>query len=384
MSSIPVSPLFSLDYKSDGRPRARSFQTRRTTRTTRSAALTNENATARPTRTAAARTKPPSKDAGAAGASRATGTTAASRAKAAAAAAAAAAPPPGKADGKAEGKVDATAPKRKREALGEVAVVNGKNKPAAPAAGKGKGKDVAPVLEKAEKKVFDGVVLKAKVSASTVIVGSSSAVPAPTAAAARSFRFGAAAAAAPSTRRATRSTIAVAKDEPDVPEAPAPAERAVLEDVKEEAEDYAEPELRKSDHMEIDAPAARRASARKPASARRAPARGRKPAPVPEADEEDAEDHRKPKKPRTSSEAGDLERRQVEDALVVAADEEETAFVARRELVLGEVEHDPNGPDWDDLDEEDKDDPQMVSEYVIEIFEYLKDVEVSVGFCGAR
>ena len=32
--------------------------------------------------------------------------------------------------------------------------------------------------------------------------------------------------------------------------------------------------------------------------------------------------------------------------------------------------------DWDDLDRDDNDDPLMVSEYVVEIFNYLKEVEV--------
>ena len=32
--------------------------------------------------------------------------------------------------------------------------------------------------------------------------------------------------------------------------------------------------------------------------------------------------------------------------------------------------------DWDDLDAEDEDDPLMVSEYVVDIFNYLKKVEV--------
>jgi G2/mitotic-specific cyclin 1/2 len=41
-----------------------------------------------------------------------------------------------------------------------------------------------------------------------------------------------------------------------------------------------------------------------------------------------------------------------------------------------EAEADPNGPDWEDLDAEDVDDPMMVSEYVTEIFDYLKVVEV--------
>jgi len=32
--------------------------------------------------------------------------------------------------------------------------------------------------------------------------------------------------------------------------------------------------------------------------------------------------------------------------------------------------------DWDDLDAEDAEDPLMVSEYVVEIFEYMKNLEV--------
>lgn len=37
---------------------------------------------------------------------------------------------------------------------------------------------------------------------------------------------------------------------------------------------------------------------------------------------------------------------------------------------------------WDDLDADDLDDPVMVSEYVVEIFEYLKVLEVSSSVCG--
>jgi len=40
-------------------------------------------------------------------------------------------------------------------------------------------------------------------------------------------------------------------------------------------------------------------------------------------------------------------------------------------------EADPDGDQWDDLDAEDADDPLMVSDYVTEIFAYLKEVEVS-------
>jgi len=91
--------------------------------------------------------------------------------------------------------------------------------------------------------------------------------------------------------------------------------------------------------------------------------------PVDEVDEE--ESRRVVKKRRTSS---DLP--------------EEARIVAR--IPPGEVEHpvvhpkrsttpeaDPDGDQWDDLDAEDADDPLMVSEYVDEIFSYLKVIEVS-------
>ena len=40
------------------------------------------------------------------------------------------------------------------------------------------------------------------------------------------------------------------------------------------------------------------------------------------------------------------------------------------------MEADPKGAEWEDLDAEDTDDPMMVSEYVNDIFEYLKAVKV--------
>ena len=43
-----------------------------------------------------------------------------------------------------------------------------------------------------------------------------------------------------------------------------------------------------------------------------------------------------------------------------------------------EPEADPNGTEWDDLDADDGDDPLMVSEYVMEIFNY-KNVEVAIN-----
>ncbi|PCH44885.1 hypothetical protein WOLCODRAFT_139305 [Wolfiporia cocos MD-104 SS10] len=75
--------------------------------------------------------------------------------------------------------------------------------------------------------------------------------------------------------------------------------------------------------------------------------------------EEDEEENRAFKKRRTSSEVP-------EEA------------VAEAEEVVGRAatpEVDPQRSHWDDLDAEDADDPLMVSEYVVEIFEYLKEVE---------
>lgn len=68
-----------------------------------------------------------------------------------------------------------------------------------------------------------------------------------------------------------------------------------------------------------------------------------------------------------------------------SSDIPEEALVAETEVdeVVDEVaqEADPFGDQWDDLDAEDNDDPLMVSEYVVEIFAYLKQVEVCDRVC---
>ncbi|GBE87395.1 hypothetical protein SCP_1100710 [Sparassis crispa] len=79
-------------------------------------------------------------------------------------------------------------------------------------------------------------------------------------------------------------------------------------------------------------------------------------------EDEDEEAGRVFKKRRTSSDAPE------EAALHALEVEEAVRFVS-------EPEADPNGKEWKDLDAEDEDDPLMVSEYVAEIFEYLKQVE---------
>jgi hypothetical protein len=76
--------------------------------------------------------------------------------------------------------------------------------------------------------------------------------------------------------------------------------------------------------------------------------------------EDEAESSRVFKKRRTSS-----------DAPEEAEDERPWA-----KYIDDEPEADPNGDQWEDLDEEDADDPLMVSEYVNDIFNYFKSIEV--------
>ncbi|KAA1476587.1 A/B/D/E cyclin [Dentipellis sp. KUC8613] len=104
------------------------------------------------------------------------------------------------------------------------------------------------------------------------------------------------------------------------------------------------------------------------ATRRRVSARSKAEAP----EEDEAEARRVFKKRRTSSEAPEEYEQQDEEF-----EEHETIEVLdeHREVLRVEDEADPNGNTWDDLDEEDQDDPLMVSEYVVEIFEYLKVVE---------
>lgn len=98
-----------------------------------------------------------------------------------------------------------------------------------------------------------------------------------------------------------------------------------------------------------------------------------------ERDEMEVEANRVFKKRRTSSEVPEDQKENGKEH-VKAGDQ--VCDIAERELqkhlqdIGGEVEADPNGPDWEDLDTEDADDPMMVSEYVTEIFDYLKVVEV--------
>lgn len=82
------------------------------------------------------------------------------------------------------------------------------------------------------------------------------------------------------------------------------------------------------------------------------------------------EDDRVFKKRRTSSDVPDD---------VKSFDEQDQHEVAQA-LELGvesEPEANPDGDDWEDLDADDADDPLMVSEYVVEIFHYMKQIELT-------
>lgn len=106
-------------------------------------------------------------------------------------------------------------------------------------------------------------------------------------------------------------------------------------------------------------------------------------------EDDDEEADRVYKKRRTSSEAPEEHHHQVEArSSVTQIVDEEAAIRAEQEAVAElsmhveqiqrEEEADPFGDEWQDLDAEDAQDPLMVSEYVNEIFEYLKEVEVSI------
>ncbi|KAG6816430.1 hypothetical protein H0H87_006092 [Tephrocybe sp. NHM501043] len=296
-----------------------NIPTRRVTRTTRTAtAKDTENANARPLRITT-RAKPSSlasATAAVSGASRATAGTAASR---------------GKINAENKEKGDAVAGKRKREALGEVTSMLANNKPVA-----SKGK------EKENAKKFDGVVIKTKAPVSRRTV--------------------------PNTRQNTRSTPSAA------------AKPVVFEEVKEEeikvSDDNAmvvdqPPQIpsitvRKSlvskEKITIRPDAQRRTSLRNAMSQRQG---------------EDAESSRVFKKRRTSSEAPEEDPAAAEEAHQLNEELAAARLAAEIEAYAEEPEADPEGSQWDDLDADDADEPGMISEYVVDIFNYLKQIEIT-------
>lgn len=225
-----------------------------------------------------------------------------------------------------DAKADLAAGKRKREALGEVTSLVTNNKGKGKAAGvKEKEKESGELKEK-----FDGVVIKTKATTTTTslrpptrIIGST-------------------------LKRVTRTTVT--------------AQTQALDNVVEVPDE---------DAMAVDdqpAVASRRVSARSAGSSRRVQVREQ---------EDDAEATRVFKKRRTSSEAPVSEAQMFEEELRRNSD----IGAADLEVFANEVrEADPEGDEWDDLDAEDADDPLMVSEYVVEIFKYMKEMEVYSPF----
>ena len=310
-----------------------SSQTRRVTRTAgRTTVLRDkENATARQGRTAASRAKPPSTQSAAdkpenakpPGVARATASTAATRAKSVGPAG------PSKAD-------PAPQIKRKREALGDVPKPpENRAKPANAGPGPTDLKGKERVKEIKEK--FEGVVLKQTTTTTlrkplrTVVDSTTTSTTVTT---------------------TTRRTRDVGR-----------SQGQSLQPLREDDEDA----------MAVDPqphiapiPSPKRFVAAREAVRSGIPAKSHVPKRISktakaEVDEEEA--NRVTKKRRTSSEPPEAHEIEVEEL------EQET-------LPVEEAEADPDGDNWDDLDAEDADDPLMVSEYVVEIFEYLKEVEV--------
>lgn len=249
--------------------------------------------------------------------------------------------------------------KRKRSTLGEVTV----NKPKARGlmADKAKSKEDASAAPAPPSK-FAGVVIKTKTASTTALPQSR-----------QSLRLVAASGVAaapqpvPAPKRATRSSAANhtttgAKDKPKA--------NLHVDAMAIDPPDLHIPPHRVNGHS------------RKPSSS---VANSRQAAAVPviqevrERDDMEVEANRVFKKRRTSSEAPEDPK---EDVKEQAEADDQIPDIAERELqkhlqdIEREAEADPNGTDWEDLDAEDADDPMMVSEYVNEIFDYLKVVEV--------
>lgn len=218
----------------------------------------------------------------------------------------------------ADAKADTAAGKRKREALGEVTSLVTNNK--------GKGKAVA-VKEKdvghPTKEKFDGVVIKTTKSITTT-----------------------------TTVRPPGKPLSSSKR----PVSKAVVQAPVLAEVVEDEDAMAIDE-----HHAIN----RRTSTRSAGgTSRRA---------IAEVEEDEEEASRVTKKPRPSSEAPPSAAQIFEDKLQQVSDAASADFLAINEE---DPEADPEGDDWTDLDAEDADDPLMVSEYVVEIFKYMKEIEV--------
>jgi len=324
------------------------FQTRRPTRTTRTTVFKDENANANPRSRVVTRSKPPSSSNLTTQPSvptRLAAPTVSTRTK-----------PLAK-----DAQLDnlAAQGKRKRSTLGEVTV----NKPKARGvtADKAKLKGDASAAPAPPSK-FAGVVIKAKPASTTALPQSR-----------QSLRLVAAAGAvaapqhAPAPKRATRSSAA---NHTSTGAKVGPKANLHVDAMAIDPPDLHIPPHRVNGHS------------RKPSSS---VANSRQAAPVQviqevrERDDVEVEANRVFKKRRTSSEAPEDPK---EDVKEQAEAGDQIPDIAEKELqkhlqdIEREAEADPNGIDWEDLDAEDADDPMMVSEYVNEIFDYLKVVEV--------
>lgn len=250
-------------------------------------------------------------------------TTVASRAKALAAAAAS------------DAKADPQAGKRKREALGEVAVAGNRPIGAGMAGAKGK-----------EKEVFDGVVMKAK--------GSVVRQPLRTIAT-----------RVPPVKKT--SVEVEVKKEPKKETTVAQDEMAMLIDHAPQATIPSLTTRRSNLVKESKVVTAHSRTASRSIATRHVK-------------EEDLEDEQPvQKKRRTSSVPPEEDPRALEEVrLHQEADAHQARLEAEMRAFAEEEEADPETSAWDDLDFDDNEDPVMVSEYVQEIFQYLKQVEVSI------
>ncbi|KAJ6590582.1 g2/mitotic-specific cyclin cdc13 [Mycena vulgaris] len=318
---------------------------RRAGRTTRTVGLKdNENANARPSRINT-RAKPLSVNAAAVatnvtgGSTRATAATAASRAKIGL-------------NSTADTKSEAPAGKRKREALGEVtALANNRTK-----------------AQQAKGKEKEGAIKKEKSDSAT---GKATTV---------------------RTTRQPLRTVAITRhnrvvDEseslPEVKEEAhvleVPDENAMLIDLPPQPALPAVP-VRKSLVSRENTSVATRHS---DAASRRPTTRSSLLVPQRQQELEDEADEPAHKRRRTSSEAPEEPEEEdeaaMEEARLQAEEELITARIAAEleAYANDEPEADPETSPWDDLDADDVDDPVMVSEYVVDIFNYLKQVELT-------
>ena len=98
---------------------------------------------------------------------------------------------------------------------------------------------------------------------------------------------------------------------------------------------------------------------------------------VPQPDDDLEGDQPAHKKRRTSSVPPEEDPLILEQAPAQAEEEATLARIAAEMEAFAKMpEADPESSSWDDLDADDTDDPLMVSEYVQDIFRYLKQVEV--------